>query len=575
MGDGFKLSGLTGQYSGQDFPLEPGEHVVGRGEGSDLQLMDPRISRQHARLTIAPGACRIEDLGSTDGTYLNGEAIGEAELNDGDKLRFGGSVFLFHAPRAAAAGQDAIPTVLDVSTSAPTSLAGAGQAPPGLQAAPTRLSASAAAPPDPAGTVRREAAQSTTGKPAPVVAPPGPPPTAPPSQPAAPRPFPWRWLLFGAGGLAVVGVLIVLGLVLLGGRESPAAATTPAAAVFDAPTAGPTWTSQASLPSPSAAPPEAEVTEPGAVPELLPSPTSEAPAPTVMEEPVPQAVSASRQVAFASDRSGLPQIFLVSLEGGEPLQLTDRPGGACQPAWTPDGAQLAFISPCSSNREEYNGASIYVMQVGQDGALTDAAPLISTLTGGDYDPAWSPDGSRIAFTSLRTGRPQIFAAAADGSGEVNLNNDLAYNWSPAWSPDGSQLAFLSGRGGQEEIWLIPAAGGEETRFTRGDGKNVARPAWSPDGAAIVFEKVVGNIPRLIAAPLADGGLRELQVCQDGQLSLQPMGEPAWSADGRWLSFATWPAGAEHKIAVLQPGCSGYQELTGGAVDFDPAPRPSP
>jgi len=65
------------------------------------------------------------------------------------------------------------------------------------------------------------------------------------------------------------------------------------------------------------------------------------------------------------------------------------------------------------------------------------------------------------------------------------------------------------------------------------------------------------------------------VCQDGQLSLQPMGEPAWSSDGRWLSFATWPAGAEHTIAVLQPGCSSYQELTGGAVDFDPAPRPSP
>ena len=72
---------------------------------------------------------------------------------------------------------------------------------------------------------------------------------------------------------------------------------------------------------------------------------------------------------------------------------------------------------------------------------------------------------------------------------------------------------------------------EEIKSAHADGKDVARPDWSPDGSLIVFEKIVGNIPRIIAAPVVDGGVRELQVCQEGQLSLRPMGEPTWSPDG--------------------------------------------
>ena len=159
------------------------------------------------------------------------------------------------------------------------------------------------------------------------------------------------------------------------------------------------------------------------------------------------------------------------------------------------------------------------MNVDSAGNPGEITQLIVTIGGGDYDPDWSRDGSRIAFTSWRTGRPQIFTVNPDGTDPRNLNDDLAYNWAPTWSHDGSQVAFLTGRGGEEEIWMVPAGGGEETRFSRSDGKNVARPDWSPDGSTIVFEKIVGNIPRLIAAPVADGGVRELQVCQEGQLSL--------------------------------------------------------
>jgi hypothetical protein len=561
MGNEFKLSGLTGPYSGQEFSLEPGEHIIGRGEGTDLQLMDPRVSRQHARLTVAPGACRIEDLGSTDGTYLNGEPVSLAEVHDGDKLRFGGSVFLLHAPAVAGLDQDAIPTQLGTDASAPTRMSGAGgEREPEPDADATRDASSGEQP---------GLQASTPGRIPPDVTPPG-----PPAGPSAVQPRQmsgWRWLLFLGAGLAGIALIGIVALIFLGGEEAgPTAEPAQSTAAFDAPTAGPTWTPLAPvLAAATDASAPTETVEPQIQPTTQPLPTVT----ITVEQPTDSAVA--DQIAFVSDRSGRPQIYLLTLDSAEVVQLTDLAAGACQPAWNPDGGRLAFTSPCSANREEYNGSSIYLLQVGAREAVSEPAPLISTLTVGDYDPAWSPNGSEIAFTSLRTGRPQIFVAAADGTGERNLNNDLAYNWSPSWSPDGSQIAFLSGRGGQEEIWLVPAAGGEEERFTRGDGKNVARPAWSPDGSAIVFEKVVGNIPRLIAAPLADGGLREAQICQEGPLSLQPMGEPAWSADGSWLVFATWPDGVSHRIAILRPGCSGYQELTPtGAVDFDPAWRPA-
>jgi Tol biopolymer transport system component len=562
MGDEFKLSGLAGPYSGQEFSLEPGEYVIGRGEGTDLQLMDPRVSRQHARLTIAPGGCRIEDLGSSDGTYLNGEPVGSAEVHDGDKLRFGGSVFLLHAPAVAGLGQDAIPTQLGADVSAPTRMSGAGgKREPEPDADATRVALSGEQP---------GLQANTPGRIPPDVAPPG-----PPDGPSAVQPRQmsrWRWPLILGAGLAGIALIGVVALIFLGGEEAgPTAEPAQSTAAFDAPTPGPTWTPLAPV---LAAATDASAAPTPAAPDNQPTPQPPAAATTGSEQPASGAVP--DQIAFVSNRSGLPQLYLVALGSDEIIQLTDLPDGACQPAWNPDGERLAFTSPCSTNREEYSGSSIYLLQIGAQGAKSEPAPLISTLTGGDYDPAWSPDGSEIAFTSLRTGRAQIFVAAADGTLERNLNNDLAYNWSPAWSPDGSRLAFLSGRGGQEEIWLVPAGGGDEVRFTRGDGKNVARPAWSPDGAAIVFEKVVGNIPRLIAAPLADGGVREEQVCQEGPLSLQPMGEPAWSADGGWLVFATWPDGVSHRIAVLQPGCSNFQEITpSGAIDFDPAWRPAP
>ena len=148
------------------------------------------------------------------------------------------------------------------------------------------------------------------------------------------------------------------------------------------------------------------------------------------------------QIAFASARSGIPQIYLMNADGTGLQLVTSVENGACQPSWSPNGAQLVFISPCRARGEffenTYNDSSIYMINA--DG--TDQKTL-TTIPGSDYDPAWSPDGTRIAFTSVRDGRKEIYVLAVDSGAVTRLTNSTGdiENSEPAWSPFSNQIAY--------------------------------------------------------------------------------------------------------------------------------------
>lgn len=301
-------------------------------------------------------------------------------------------------------------------------------------------------------------------------------------------------------------------------------------------------------------------------------PTQSAATAIVNAEPSPTPTGGGvGQIAFASAREGIPQIYLMNVDGTGVIRLTDMADGACQPDWAPDGTRLAFTSPCRTSRDIYPGSSIWVM--GADGS--GLSPL-AAAPGGDFDPAWSPNGDKIAFTSLRNGHPQVYVMNADGSQQTNLSDNTAVESEPGWSPSGSQIIYISVRSGVQEIWIMSAEDGAGTRFSRSGGRDDADPNWSPDGDLVVFAQEIGGVDRLVSTQYVEGGAPEVRICPEGPLSVQPMTEARWSIDGRWLAFETWPTGVDHNIAIITPSCSSYAQLTDHPeLDFDAAWRPPP
>ena len=191
-----------------------------------------------------------------------------------------------------------------------------------------------------------------------------------------------------------------------------------------------------------------------------------------------------RTIAFFSDS----KIYLMNADGSEHRPLT-RPltAGKRSLAWSPDRRKLAFLNDedCGPPPFCFN---LYV--VGSDGSgLRNLTSKLASLgpVFGPHDPAWSPDGRKLAFVRLNAslGDP-IYVVNADGSGLRNLTpKPVGASAAPAWSPDGRKIAFVSERDGNSEVYVMSANGSGQRSLTRNPAFD-ADPAWSPDGRKIAF-----------------------------------------------------------------------------------------
>lgn len=180
------------------------------------------------------------------------------------------------------------------------------------------------------------------------------------------------------------------------------------------------------------------------------------------------------QIAFASDRDGDLEIWTMSPTGANPAALTNNPAIDSDPAWSPDGQWIAFTSDRSGNDD------IWVMPA------TGGAPTRMTDDPGpDHDPEWSPDGTMIAFTSDRGDGDDIYATAfpipasvpSGVGGVMRLTSDPADDRHPAWSPDGTLIAFSSDRDGNSELYVMDANGDNENRITNSPEAFDLQPNW--------------------------------------------------------------------------------------------------
>ncbi len=177
----------------------------------------------------------------------------------------------------------------------------------------------------------------------------------------------------------------------------------------------------------------------------------------------------------------------------------------------------------------------------------------------DVDPAWSSDGTRLAFASNREGALRVYVAGAAGEQPLRVTDGPGQDRQPAWSPDGRWLLFVSDRdGGREQVYMVPAEGGAVRQLTHGPGGG-SQPSWAPDGLHFAFVRLVDGQPRIFIGDTLGGAPRPLAAAPGRQV------QPAWSPDGRFIAFAGLEDGRWSIYLAAADGGNVRRVTSGGAA----------
>jgi len=187
--------------------------------------------------------------------------------------------------------------------------------------------------------------------------------------------------------------------------------------------------------------------------------------------------------------------------------------------WSPDGTKIAFTS------EKYENEHIFVMNT--DG--TNQVRL-TNYKAQNRRPSWSPDGTRIAFDSKRDEMGEIYVMNSDGTNEIRITNDIYDDYKASWSPDGAKIAFTSERDGNAEIYTMNADGTNQTNITNNNVED-KYPSWSPNGDKIVFTSKRDGTDEIYT--INPDGTNQIRLTY-GDWEYKP----SWSRDGTKIAFTS-------------------------------------
>jgi Tol biopolymer transport system component len=264
------------------------------------------------------------------------------------------------------------------------------------------------------------------------------------------------------------------------------------------------------------------------------------------------------KIAFVRSVGGNEDIFVMGPDGSSPQNMTNNAANDTQPAWRADGDELLFTSTRSGTER--------IWKLPGTGGTTSLVTL-SPGTPQESSPAWGPDG-RITWETTINGGYEIYAQNPDGSPRRLTFNDPISDRAPAWSPDGTKIAFWSARNGNRDVFVMNADGSGVMQLTTYADSD-RDPVWSPDGTKIVFERTLpgGNSDLFVMNATGTNQTNVTNNPSDDR-------NAAWSPDGTKIAFRSSRDG-NSEIYVMNADGTGVQRLTNDpAIDDDPDWQPA-
>jgi serine/threonine protein kinase len=284
----------------------------------------------------------------------------------------------------------------------------------------------------------------------------------------------------------------------------------------------------------------------------------------------PTPFAGNNQFLYVSDQSGENQIWIDSINHNEiQQQITYISGGACQPAWSPDGGKIAFISPCKKpNNIFFHDTHIFILDLNTG----DFSTLLSDSN--VFSPKWSPNGEEIMFSKLVNEYViDIYKIDLNSGLLTKLVENLHQNLNPNWYPDQEKIIYVTNkidayRIMEKETDLLA----ESIELSKEIGAEHNYPIITLDGNRLLFtSKFTDSYPRLKYIDLS-----EEKYLENGTFltdMLIPQTQPSLSSDGNWILFTTWQAG-NFDIYIMNSNGAGIQQIKSSEyLECQPAWKP--
>ena len=252
------------------------------------------------------------------------------------------------------------------------------------------------------------------------------------------------------------------------------------------------------------------------------------------------------QIAYITKTGKQYALQVADADGFNPQPVLRSNEPIISPAWSPDGSKLAYVS------FQKKKPIIYVQSL--SGGAQD---VLANYKGNNSAPAWSPDGSKLAIVLTYGANSQIYTVSSSGGDLKQITKSNGIDTEPAFSPDGAWIYFSSDRGGKPQIYKTPAGGGAVSRVTFEGSYNVS-PRFSPDGKSLAYIRNDGGRFRVALQDLASG---QVQLLSEGAQDESP----SFAPNGRVILYATKARGRGALAAVSSDG-SVHQRLNDASGD---------